>query len=168
LFFKDGATITVPKDECSITCIVDTYVQRSDLHGGTVHVHLPRNSLSKPQWEIKEDTGGFTEVFQGQAKPYFNNTVNLSVINQKTAGLIAHEAVHALQYEVWERRLPGAEIGRLSSFNSNNDYTEDANPYELVAYKFGGEPKKYNDFPAIRAGFIPPIALMDTWHDWWK
>jgi hypothetical protein len=54
LFFKDGAEIKVPKDECSIACIVDTYVKHSDLHGGTVHVHLPRNGLSKAEWAVTE------------------------------------------------------------------------------------------------------------------
>jgi hypothetical protein len=31
---------------------VDTYVGREHLHGGTVHVRLPRNSLSKPEWAV--------------------------------------------------------------------------------------------------------------------
>jgi hypothetical protein len=54
LCFKDGAEIAVPKDECSIACIVDTYVGHNLLHGGTVHVHLPRNGLNKPEWAVTE------------------------------------------------------------------------------------------------------------------
>jgi hypothetical protein len=34
---------------------VDTYVGREHLHGGTVHVRLPRNSLSKPEWAVTND-----------------------------------------------------------------------------------------------------------------
>jgi hypothetical protein len=51
--------------------------------------------------------------------------------------------------------------GGKSTFSVNTDYTENANPYELAAYNFGGGPPV--GFPTV-----PQIPILNGYPDWWK
>ncbi|GHT80003.1 hypothetical protein FACS1894130_10360 [Spirochaetia bacterium] len=103
---------------------------------------------------------------------YFKVGIIPSIMNDDTANLLGHEAIHALQAHAFGMG-EGKNINKderrahFITFCLNNAYTEEANPYELTAYKFGGHPLGHiNNFKTIQDRF--GTVILARYPLWWK
>jgi hypothetical protein len=87
---------------------------------------------------------------------FVSATDNRSTIGSDTADLFAHEAIHALQVVAWNEKRPDNAAGHFITFCANRAYTEDANPFEFDAYKFGGA--RSQNFPNIVGNYSQSLA----------